>query len=93
MNTAQPTAQPMMANAYPRKHFFIQIFTRDIGLEECLLDLVDNSLDGLIRSGRLKVEDITRAIFKRRMVAKRAKRLPLVSIDLSPNKVTRMSLS
>jgi hypothetical protein len=37
------------AKAYPRKHFFIEMFTRDISLEDCVLDLIDNSIDGLIR--------------------------------------------
>ncbi len=38
------------ANAYPRKRFFLDMFTRDISVEDCLLDLIDNSIDALIRT-------------------------------------------
>lgn len=38
------------ARAYPRKHFFVEMFTRDISLIDCVLDLVDNAVDGLIRT-------------------------------------------
>ena len=37
------------ADAYPRKRFFLEMFTRDISLEDCLLDLVDNAVDSFIR--------------------------------------------
>ena len=53
------------ANAYPRKNFFIQMFTKDISLEDCILDLIDNSIDGLIRSRKLKLSAISRSIFAR----------------------------
>jgi len=43
------------ANAYPRKHFFFEMFTRDISLEDCILDLIDNSIDGLIRSRSIEI--------------------------------------
>ncbi len=39
-----------LANAYPRKHFFLEMFTRDISLEDCILDLIDNAIDGLVRT-------------------------------------------
>src|SRR5438445_10561616 len=39
-----------LASAFPRKHFFLEMFTRDISLEDCILDLIDNSIDGLIRT-------------------------------------------
>jgi hypothetical protein len=48
-----------LANAYPRKHFFFEMFTRDISLEDCILDLIDNSIDGLVRSKNI---DITSSI-------------------------------
>jgi hypothetical protein len=38
------------ARAYPRKSFFLEMFTRDISLEDAILDLIDNSLDGLARN-------------------------------------------
>lgn len=43
------------ANAYPRKHFFFEMFTRDISLEDCILDLIDNSIDGVIRRGAIDI--------------------------------------
>lgn len=41
------------AQAYPRKHFFVEMFTRDITLTECILDLIDNSIDGHISRAKL----------------------------------------
>ena len=52
------------ASAYPRKNFFIQMFTKDISLEDCILDLIDNSIDGFIRSTNLKLSAISKSIFK-----------------------------
>ena len=33
------------ANARPRKDFFVSMLTRDITLEDCILDLIDNAVD------------------------------------------------
>ncbi|MEO9963010.1 MAG: ATP-binding protein [Nisaea sp.] len=33
------------ARAFPTKEFFVRMITRDIGLDDCILDLVDNSID------------------------------------------------
>lgn len=41
-----------VANASPSKAFFVRMLTRDIELQDALLDLLDNCLDGVIRSGR-----------------------------------------
>lgn len=38
------------ANASPTKDFFVSMLTRDISLVDAILDLVDNSLDGVLRS-------------------------------------------
>ena len=38
------------ANALPAKEFFISMLTRDISLGDCILDLLDNSVDGARRS-------------------------------------------
>ena len=38
------------ASAYPTKEFFVRMITRDISLEDCILDLLDNSIDGAWRS-------------------------------------------
>ena len=37
------------ADAMPTKDFFVRMITRDISLEDCLLDLIDNCLDGARR--------------------------------------------
>ena len=37
------------ADATPTKDFFVRMITKDISLEDCLLDLVDNCLDGARR--------------------------------------------
>ena len=36
----------LKANASPTKAFFVKMLTRDISLDDCILDLVDNSIDG-----------------------------------------------
>src|ERR1035438_261320 len=41
--------------AYPRKQFFIEMFTRDITLEDCILDLIDNSMDSYLRTRGIDV--------------------------------------
>jgi hypothetical protein len=41
------------AKASPTKAFFVRMLTRDISLDDCILDLVDNSIDGAWKqSGR-----------------------------------------
>ena len=42
--------------AYPRKRFFYEMFTRDIALEDCILDLIDNSVDSLIRRDEIDID-------------------------------------
>ena len=37
---------PMKADASPTKDFFIYMITKDIPLDECILDLLDNCIDG-----------------------------------------------
>lgn len=38
------------ARATPSKSFFVNMLTRDIALEDAVLDLLDNCLDGILRS-------------------------------------------
>ena len=38
-------------DASPVKSFFVSMLTRDIKLEEAILDLLDNCVDGILRSG------------------------------------------
>ncbi len=47
----------MFANALPRKRFFIEMFTRDITLHDCILDLIDNSVDSAIRTRNIDLVD------------------------------------
>lgn len=39
------------AKASPAKRFFVEMLTRDIHLEDAILDLLDNCVDGAIRTG------------------------------------------
>ena len=39
----------LRANADPTKHFFVEMITRDITLEDSILDLIDNSVDSAWR--------------------------------------------
>lgn len=57
------------ANAYPKKHFFIEMFTRDIPLLDCVLDLIDNCIDGLARSSQLQLHTISEDIFSKKRKA------------------------
>lgn len=47
METTQSQYHPV--NAAPVKSFFVTMLTRDIKLEEAILDLLDNCVDGIIR--------------------------------------------
>ena len=42
------------AVASPTKAFFVQMLTRDIELQDAVLDLLDNCVDGIARSGEAK---------------------------------------
>ena len=44
------TPTPSKVGANPTKAFFVTMITRDITLEDCILDLIDNSVDGAWRS-------------------------------------------
>lgn len=43
-------------NASPAKHFFVQMLTRDIELVDAILDLLDNCVDGAVRTNAGKTE-------------------------------------
>jgi hypothetical protein len=45
------------AIASPTKDFFVRMLTRDIELQDALLDLLDNCVDGIIRAGTVKPDD------------------------------------
>jgi len=50
MPTAPKLNDVLPVKATPHKRFFIDMITRDISLEACVLDLIDNSVDGATRS-------------------------------------------
>lgn len=47
----------MEADASPTKELFMEMFIRDLSLEDCILDLVDNSIDSLIKNQNVDVSD------------------------------------
>ena len=50
----QPTSKNYEpVSAAPVKSFFVSMLTRDIKLEEAILDLLDNCVDGILRSKRV----------------------------------------
>jgi hypothetical protein len=48
------------AHAYPTKEFFVKMITRDISLSDCILDLIDNSIDGAWKSEGGHPTELTR---------------------------------
>ena len=46
------------ASATVRKRFFIDMFTRDISLEDCVLDLIDNSIDSYLVKHAISVSQL-----------------------------------
>jgi hypothetical protein len=51
-DTVPAAATVAKANANPSKSFFIAMLTRDIDLVDCILDLLDNSVDGIGEAAR-----------------------------------------
>lgn len=52
------------AEASPTKQFFVSMLTRDIKLEDAILDLIDNCLDGALRLGNGGKPDYSRYLVK-----------------------------
>lgn len=50
---------PDKAKAQPQKDFFINMLTKDISLADCILDLLDNSVDGANNHSRQKSTEPT----------------------------------
>jgi hypothetical protein len=42
--------KPDRVSAFPTKRFFVEMLTRDISLEDAVLDLLDNCIDGVVRT-------------------------------------------
>lgn len=53
-NTVEQMSQPQATvSAFPAKRFFVDMLTRDIEMGDAILDLLDNCVDGALRSGPL----------------------------------------
>src|SRR5580692_4252845 len=50
MATGGEAMETLVADASPTRWFFVDMLTRDISLQDCILDLIDNCLDGARRS-------------------------------------------
>lgn len=44
-----PTVKDQTLHTAPTKNFFVEMLTRDISLVDAILDLLDNSIDGILR--------------------------------------------
>ena len=78
------------ANANPNKRFFLEMFTRDISLEGCILDLIDNSIDSYVNLKKLFLKDI---LIPQKDVRKtkqtdndKNEEIPTINIKITPNK-------
>ena len=47
-----------IANAQPTKEFFVHMITKDISLKDCILDLIDNCLDGARRTSQATNDEL-----------------------------------
>ncbi len=47
------------ADARPTKSFFVRMLTRDTSLDDCILDLVDNSIDGACETSGVRLSELT----------------------------------
>jgi Histidine kinase-, DNA gyrase B-, and HSP90-like ATPase len=54
LTMAQAPPLPAVVPADPTKRFFVSMLTRDIALEDALLDLLDNCIDGILRTSKPK---------------------------------------
>lgn len=76
----------LFARAYPRKNFFVQMFTKDISLEDCVLDLIDNSVDGFVSSRHLKLSRIASAIWEKTAAKRPTTSLPVIEVSISESR-------
>lgn len=73
------------ANASPTKELFMEMFIRDLSLEDCVLDLVDNSIDSLIKNRGVDVSDALLPSVGDK-VEKTKHRLPIIEIYYEPGR-------
>jgi Histidine kinase-, DNA gyrase B-, and HSP90-like ATPase len=66
------------ASARPTKHFFYEMFTRDISLEDCVLDLIDNAIDSLVREKKI---DVSSQILSRNGTLMEGSKLPSIAVS------------
>lgn len=57
MNAIDGEAGVSVVHAEPTKDFFVRMITRDIALEDCILDLLDNAIDGARRMTKGSVSE------------------------------------
>src|SRR4051812_300595 len=70
------------ANAQPQKRLFLELITRDITLEDAILDLIDNSLNSILQREQINLtESFDEILSATRMPAKFAKYKVDISID------------
>jgi len=50
-------------NAAPAKRFFIEMLTRDIRLEDAILDLIDNAIDSVIRNQKINLANVVTSLW------------------------------
>ena len=55
MTINNETSSTTTINASPTKNFFVEMLTRDIELEDAILDLLDNCVDGIQRTNKENV--------------------------------------
>src|SRR4029077_13901595 len=72
------------ASAWPTKRFFIDMLTNDISVEDAILDLIDNSIDSLIRTSKIDLTD--KLLFSR--VQGRSSNLPTIDVRIDGTHVS-----
>jgi hypothetical protein len=68
------------ANANPDKRFFIDLITRDISLEDAILDLIDNAVDSLVRTKHI---DLYKDFLDTQHRRERPEILPEIKVNFS----------
>lgn len=68
MDSTNSPSKALTANFQPSKRFFVSMLTRDIELNDAILDLLDNCVDGALRTGRADAVERPYAGFKAELV-------------------------
>src|SRR5687768_14516251 len=71
-----------VANANPTKNFFIEMLTRDITLEDAILDLLDNCIDSLSRTKDLPLSETLLDAKVATKISHRFKKQGLPKVDI-----------